>query len=685
MKKLLLSLILLVFWYGSSYAENWVMSDYHIPEKGWSESKGPIVFGNLVDPPPNPNYCDGSDKSLKFNVSILANNVGDAFDVNHIFVDGISTGEYALNVIKTEFAAHGQGLTFPYLLGSDWSDDGGYVYVCVGGVAQAATTNDALENIALWYDVSLISNGPTKEVEVPSGSWAKSGNLTWYPKDSSCENATIWRDDNTGQILANANTQSVYGGGICSQYGALPQCSIAAPSNCGSQGVTTRYFSIGVDAGTVPDPDQGYVDPVVNHKHAIGMHSVRYRMPDQSNWHYGEVSVLEGTNDKIDIRVKVKEKEGWDWTNVCVDLYHSENRWFSRSHDTKVSTKCIKTLDKKEKESRYFDNISISHLDIGHHYYFADIRYSRPGLDDHNISSRKDDTEYVVIDVQDPNRLPKGYVDVANCSVFKGWASDDDTSSPLDLHIYDGNTMIANIYADDYRSDVGYRGFTYTVPESLKDGSKHKIRVFAINEPQGSNPLLKRGEFSISCGNNGAMPTTRFYNSKQSAHFYSVNPLDQTKVPEKYPDWADHGYSFNAFPNAQTGTIPLYTCWTGTTHDYETNLSMVGYYRPCKETPWRLFDVYEYDGPNRKPVYLMYREDIDSLILSNGLEDAYYLQDTHGFGFTSEDPLFYGPVSLIEEYGDADDPENLQDSPLDSSIDEEEQYTTEEVIHFLLF
>ncbi len=68
-------------------------------------------------------------------------------------------------------------------------------------------------------------------------------------------------------------------------------------------------------------PDQGYVDPIVNHKHAIGMHSVRYRMPGQDNWHYGEVAVQKGTHDKIDIRVKVKEKESRKWKDVCIDLY----------------------------------------------------------------------------------------------------------------------------------------------------------------------------------------------------------------------------------------------------------------------------------------------------------------------------------------------------------------------------
>jgi len=420
---------------------------------------------------------------------------------------------------------------------------------------------------------------------------------------------------------------------------------------------------------------------VSNHKHEVGMHSVRYKMSGQKNWHKGTVDVDENSNQKLNIRVKVKEKEDWEQSNVYVDLYHSENRWFSRSHDTLKATKRIKKLGKKEKESRYFHNINLSNLSPGHHYYFADIRYG----DKHNISSRSDKTEFVVVNVEDVNYAPKGYVDNVNCNTITGWADDEDTSSPLNVHIYDGATFLTSVYADDYRSDVGSRGFTYTIPESHKDGTRHSYRVFAINEPQGKNPLLKQGSFSMSCGNNGAMPTTRFYNSKHSAYFYSVNPVDQVKVSAKYPDWEDHGYSFNAFPGSHSDTVPLYTCWTGTTHDYETDLSMVGYYRSCKENPWRLFDVYPTDGSNRKPVYLMYRENTDSLILSNGLEDAYYLQNTHGFGFTSNDPLFYAPISIIEEDVNVDPQENLQEAPLETSIDEEEQDTTEEVFMILFF
>jgi hypothetical protein len=197
--------------------------------------------------------------------------------------------------------------------------------------------------------------------------------------------------------------------------------------------------------------------------------------------------------------------------------------------------------------------------------------------------------------------------------------------------------------------------------------------VFAINEPVGTNPLLSQGSFSMSCGNSGAMPTTRFYNSKHGAHFYSVTPVDQSKVPNKYPGWEDHGTSFNAFPDSQMDTVPLYTCWTGSTHDYDIDITKVGDHAACKENPWRMFDVYDMDGEGRRPVYLMYNDTLHSQILSNGLDDAYYLQDTHGFAFTSSNPLFWAPISLI-----TDESVTIQEEPpvivdLDEAVDESDQ------------
>ncbi len=280
-----------------------------------------------------------------------------------------------------------------------------------------------------------------------------------------------------------------------------------------------------------------------------------------------------------------------------------------------------------------------------------------------------------MINVQDPNNLPTGYVDRVTCDTITGWASDEDSSSPLNVHIYDGNAMIANIYADEYRSDVGYRSFTYTIPESYKDGTLHRFRVFAINEPQGKNPLLTQGSFTFACGNTGAMPVTRFYNSHKVAHFYSIRPEDEQGVTRKFRDWEAEGTTFNAFSNPQDGTIPLYTCWTGSTHDYDTDPAYVGDQKPCTENVWKLFDVYQDDGPNRTPIYLMYRANKDNYIFAVGQEDVQHLQSTYGFSKVYTDPLFYAPNSLVSEEITTINPPDDTVTPisLDKSTDETEQ------------
>ena len=184
--------------------------------------------------------------------------------------------------------------------------------VCVGarGYDNFLFPNNVQEDdyaqIYLWHEKSEELG---YESEISSDSWTKSGNLSWYPQNVSCQNATIWREYDTGRIIANAITQSVIGSTICYEYNALPQCILPTPSTCGVQGVSTTYFTTGADTAVVPAPDENYIDPVVNHKHAIGMDYVKYRMSGQSNWHEGIVTVNQGTNQNLHVRVKTKEKE----------------------------------------------------------------------------------------------------------------------------------------------------------------------------------------------------------------------------------------------------------------------------------------------------------------------------------------------------------------------------------------
>jgi hypothetical protein len=78
-----------------------------------------------------------------------------------------------------------------------------------------------------------------------------------------------------------------------------------------------------------------------------------------------------------------------------------------------------------------------------------------------------------------------GFHDTADCEKVFGWAWDKNRpDTALDVEIYDGDTLIAKVPADLYRADLpdagigdGEHGFYYPLPNSLKDGRPHSIRV----------------------------------------------------------------------------------------------------------------------------------------------------------------------------------------------------------------
>ena len=70
-----------------------------VTEKEW-DNKSPMVFGYLTLPPLNDNNCqwDGDgDLALNFDISVLSRLAGSAFDVNKLYFDGVTAGEWALD------------------------------------------------------------------------------------------------------------------------------------------------------------------------------------------------------------------------------------------------------------------------------------------------------------------------------------------------------------------------------------------------------------------------------------------------------------------------------------------------------------------------------------------------------------------------------------------------------------
>jgi hypothetical protein len=97
------------------------------------------------------------------------------------------------------------------------------------------------------------------------------------------------------------------------------------------------------------------------------------------------------------------------------------------------------------------------------------------------------------------NQIPIGFNDGANCTALQGWTCDPDSwSTALPVHIYEGSTFLGSVTAN-LASEAGINSacgntpnhrFSWTIPDSLKDGVAHTLSAHPINTPVGSNPAL---------------------------------------------------------------------------------------------------------------------------------------------------------------------------------------------------
>lgn len=110
---------------------------------------------------------------------------------------------------------------------------------------------------------------------------------------------------------------------------------------------------------------------------------------------------------------------------------------------------------------------------------------------------------------------PKGTHDTASCTVAEGWTCDaDNYNEALRVDLYDGPyagsgaNLLGNTTANVTReSAVGAQcggnvnhGFSFTIPNSIKDGQNHSIYAYAINaSTTGSNILLSGSPKTVNC------------------------------------------------------------------------------------------------------------------------------------------------------------------------------------------
>ena len=140
-------------------------------------------------------------------------------------------------------------------------------------------------------------------------------------------------------------------------------------------------------------------------------------------------------------------------------------------------------------------------------------------------------------------KIPQGYHDRLSCSVSSGWACDaDNYNQAIDVHFYkdkpaeNGGTFVGKATANLQReAAVGGQcggnsshGFSFTIPESLKDGVRHKVYAYGINIGQsGENPLLSQSPKIITCGTAGDPSPT--------AKTKSIFSIADTYIGEKSP------------------------------------------------------------------------------------------------------------------------------------------------------
>jgi hypothetical protein len=101
----------------------------------------------------------------------------------------------------------------------------------------------------------------------------------------------------------------------------------------------------------------------------------------------------------------------------------------------------------------------------------------------------------------DANPAYEGFLDPStNCELIHGWAWDAERPNhPIDVNLYDGNTLIATLSANLFRQDVfdagkgnGLHSFGHYLPASLADGNAHTIRarIAETGQELGWSPII---------------------------------------------------------------------------------------------------------------------------------------------------------------------------------------------------
>lgn len=100
-------------------------------------------------------------------------------------------------------------------------------------------------------------------------------------------------------------------------------------------------------------------------------------------------------------------------------------------------------------------------------------------------------------------RVYGGSLDKVDCDFISGWAWDyTHPDDPVTVQVYGDDNLVGETKAALFRPDLaaagkgkGEHGFKFPTPKSIKDGTKHNVRVRVA----GDNVDLKRCPLELRC------------------------------------------------------------------------------------------------------------------------------------------------------------------------------------------
>lgn len=188
---------------------------------------------------------------------------------------------------------------------------------------------------------------------------------------------------------------------------------------------------------------------------------------------------------------------------------------------------------------------------------------------------------------------PKGFLDLASCDQIAGWSCDPDQyRKTTSVHFYKdgeagkGGTFVGSAKADQPREETvkqacgGYaeRGYSYPVPDSLKDGQEHAIYAYGLDTAGGVASLLLGSPKQITCISTSspspiAQPDTQsstampFYRlNKNSYHLFTLSLEEKDYL--RTTGWTYEGVAGYLYSDEVTGTVPVYRSYNATSSDH---------------------------------------------------------------------------------------------------------------------